>query len=114
SRPTTTVARSGGPMSKNELSSPRLPRRDFLKASSIGLAAAVPAQLAGLRSATDADTRGLVGDGGRRRILLRNGVVLSLDSKVGDFEKADVLIDGTKISAVGPNLAAGNADGLDC
>jgi 5-methylthioadenosine/S-adenosylhomocysteine deaminase len=101
-------------MSKNELSSPRLPRRDFLKASSIGLAAAVPAQLAGLRSATDADTRGLVGDGRRRRILLRNGVVLSLDSKVGDFEKADVLIDGTKISAVGPNLAAGNAEVIDC
>ena len=101
-------------MSKNELSSRRLPRRDFLKASSIGLAAAVPAQLAGLRSATDADTRGLVGDGRRRRILLRNGVVLSLDSKVGDFEKADVLIDGTKISAVGPNLAAGNAEVIDC
>jgi cytosine/adenosine deaminase-related metal-dependent hydrolase len=101
-------------MSKNELSSPRLPRRDFLKASSLGLAAAVPAQLAGLRSATDADTRGLVGDGRRRRILLRNGVVLSLDSKVGDFEKADVLIDGTKISAVGPNLAAGNAEVIDC
>jgi 5-methylthioadenosine/S-adenosylhomocysteine deaminase len=101
-------------MSKNELSSPRLPRRDFLKASSIGLAAAVPAQLAGLRSATDADTRGLVGDGRKRRILLRNGVVLSLDSKVGDFEKADVLIDGTKISAVGPNLAAGNAEVIDC
>jgi 5-methylthioadenosine/S-adenosylhomocysteine deaminase len=101
-------------MSKNELSSPRLPRRDFLKASSIGLAAAVPAQLAGLRSTTDADTRGLVGDGRKRRILLRNGVVLSLDSKVGDFEKADVLIDGTKISAVGPNLAAGNAEVIDC
>jgi 5-methylthioadenosine/S-adenosylhomocysteine deaminase len=101
-------------MSKNELSSPRLPRRDFLKASSIGLAAAVPAQLAGLRSATEADTRGLVGDGRKRRILLRNGVVLSLDSKVGDFEKADVLIDGTKISAVGPNLAAGNAEVIDC
>jgi 5-methylthioadenosine/S-adenosylhomocysteine deaminase len=101
-------------MSKNELSSPRLARRDFLKASSIGLAAAVPAQLAGLRSTTDADTRGLVGDGRKRRILLRNGVVLSLDSKVGDFEKADVLIDGTKISAVGPNLAAGNAEVIDC
>jgi 5-methylthioadenosine/S-adenosylhomocysteine deaminase len=40
--------------------------------------------------------------------------VLSLDSKVGDFEKADVLIDGTKISAVGPNLAAGNAEVIDC
>jgi cytosine/adenosine deaminase-related metal-dependent hydrolase len=32
--------------------------------------------------------------------------VLSLDAAVGDFEKADVLIEGKKISAVGPNLAA--------
>jgi 5-methylthioadenosine/S-adenosylhomocysteine deaminase len=91
-----------------------LPRRDFLKAGAAGLAAAVPAQLAGLRSATDADTRGLVGDGRRRRILLRGGVVLSLDVKVGDFEKADVLIDGTKIAAIGPNLSAGNAEVIDC
>ena len=30
--------------------------------------------------------------------------MLSLDPQVGDFEKADVLIEGKKISAVGPNL----------
>jgi cytosine/adenosine deaminase-related metal-dependent hydrolase len=41
-----------------------------------------------------------------RRILLQGGVVLSLDPKVGDFEKADVLIEGKKIAAAGPNLAA--------
>jgi len=41
-----------------------------------------------------------------RRILLQGGVVLSLDPKVGDFEKADVLIEGKRIAAVGPNLAA--------
>ena len=41
-----------------------------------------------------------------RRILLQGGVVLSLDLKVGDFEKADVLIEGKRIAAVGPNLAA--------
>src|SRR6202521_186277 len=40
------------------------------------------------------------------RILLQGGVVLSLDPKVGDFEKADVLIEGKRIAAVGPNLAA--------
>ena len=94
--------------------SPRLPRRAFLKAGATGLAAAVPLQLAGLRSTTDADTRGLIGDGKRRRILLRGGVVLSLDPRVGDFEKADVLIDGTKIAAIGPNVAAGNAEVIDC
>jgi cytosine/adenosine deaminase-related metal-dependent hydrolase len=41
-----------------------------------------------------------------RRILLQGGVVLSMDPKVGDFEKGDVLIEGKKIAAVGPNLAA--------
>lgn len=44
-----------------------------------------------------------------RRILLRGGVVLSLDPKVGDFEKADVLVEGKKISALGPNLDAGRS-----
>jgi 5-methylthioadenosine/S-adenosylhomocysteine deaminase len=38
--------------------------------------------------------------------LLRGGRVLSLDPKVGDFEKADVLIQGSKIMAVQPNVRA--------
>jgi cytosine/adenosine deaminase-related metal-dependent hydrolase len=41
-----------------------------------------------------------------RRILLKGGCVLSLDPKVGDFDAADVLIDGARIAAVGPNLSA--------
>jgi 5-methylthioadenosine/S-adenosylhomocysteine deaminase len=101
-------------MSSNDSSSPRLPRREFLKTGAAGLAAAIPAQLTGLQSAADADLQGLIGDGRRRRILLRGGVVLSLDPTVGDFERADVLVDGTKISAIGPNLAAGNAEVIDC
>ena len=40
-----------------------------------------------------------------RRILLQGGIVFSLDPTVGDFEKADILIEGKKIAAVGPNLA---------
>jgi hypothetical protein len=35
--------------------------------------------------------------------------VLSLDPKVGAFEKADVLVEGKKISALGPNLDAGRS-----
>ena len=87
-------------------------RRGFLKASTAGLAAAtIPAAgggraaensvsqgpLGNLRSASPSDLQNLVGDGRRRRILLRGGVVLSLDPRVGDFEKADVLIDGKTI-----------------
>ncbi len=47
------------------------------------------------------------------RILLKDGCVLTLDRKVGNFHRADVLIDGSRISAVGPDLRAGNADVID-
>jgi 5-methylthioadenosine/S-adenosylhomocysteine deaminase len=43
---------------------------------------------------------------GRRRILLKGGVVITLDRQVGDFAEADVLIEDGKISAVRPNIAA--------
>jgi 5-methylthioadenosine/S-adenosylhomocysteine deaminase len=43
------------------------------------------------------------------RILIRNGHVLSLDPAVGDHVRADVLISGRKIEAIGPDLDAGDA-----
>ncbi len=103
-------------------------RRDFIKAGAAGLAAtAIPAagcgmpsntasagQGDGLRSATTADLQGLVGDGRQRRILLRGGVVLSLDPRVGDFEKADVLIDGKQIAQIAPSISVGDAEIVDC
>ncbi len=46
------------------------------------------------------------------RILLRGGSVLSMDPDVGDFDAADVLINGTTIEAVGPGLDA-SAEVLD-
>ena len=100
-------------------------RRDFIRASTAGLAAAtIPAagsgraqdnivreaQLGSLRSASPSDLQGLLGDGRQRRILLRGGVVLSLDPRVGDFEKADVLIDGKRIAEVAPTVSAGDAE----
>jgi cytosine/adenosine deaminase-related metal-dependent hydrolase len=47
------------------------------------------------------------------RTLIRGGTVLSLDPAVGDFEHADVLIEGDRILAVGPNLANGSAEVID-
>ena len=38
------------------------------------------------------------------RILLRGGCVLSLDPDIGDFDRADVLIEGSRIAAVGPGI----------
>src|ERR1051325_9200568 len=100
-------------------------RRDFLKASAVGLGTTLAADLidskpasgqaaAGLRSATPRDLPNLVGDERRRKILLKGGVVLTLDPRVGDFEKADVLIDGKTISQVAPNIAAADAEVVDC
>jgi len=41
-----------------------------------------------------------------RRVLLKGGMVLSLDPQIGDFERGDVLIEGKKILAVGRDLTA--------
>jgi 5-methylthioadenosine/S-adenosylhomocysteine deaminase len=43
------------------------------------------------------------------RILLRGGVVLSMDPVVGDFERGDVLIENGAIIEVGSGLAAADA-----
>ncbi len=48
-----------------------------------------------------------------RRYVIRGGSVMSLDPNVGDFPQADVLVEGKKIVAVGPNLHAGNATVID-
>ncbi len=48
-----------------------------------------------------------------RPILIKNGCVLSLDRSVGDFEQADVLIRGSKIAEVRPNIAAADAEVID-
>jgi 5-methylthioadenosine/S-adenosylhomocysteine deaminase len=47
------------------------------------------------------------------KTLIRGGTVLSLDRNVGDFANADVLIEGDRIVAVGPNLSNGDAEVID-
>src|SRR5687768_16280634 len=48
-----------------------------------------------------------------KRVLLKDGCVLSLDKRVGNFKQADVLIEGSKIAVVGPNLSASDAEVID-
>ena len=43
---------------------------------------------------------------GPSRTLIKGGVVLSFDRGVGDFDKADVLIEGNRIVAVRPDISA--------
>jgi len=93
-------------------------RREFLTAATAvaGIAAAAcgTSQVSGQQTTTTAQTHDLVGDARKRRILLRGGVVLTLDPKIGDFEKADVLIDGKRIAQIAPGITAADAEVVDC
>src|SRR5438094_2102015 len=89
-------------------------RRDFLKASA-ATAAAAGLNVSTARSVAAQPNDDAPGDTGRpgRRYVIRGGSVMSMDSKVGDFAQADVLIEGKKIVAVGPNLQTGGATPID-
>src|SRR5262245_47205752 len=83
-------------------------RRGFLATSGAALAAGF------LSPATGCSSQ-VAGQGAAQRatrLLLKGGVVLSLDPKVGDFETADVLIEGARIAEVRPNISA-TADIVD-
>jgi cytosine/adenosine deaminase-related metal-dependent hydrolase len=93
----------------------QLGRRDFLKVSTATAVAAAGASLFAARPAAAQDNDGPPRDSGRpgRRYVIRGGHVMSMDPKVGDFARADVLVDGKKIRAVRPNLHASNAEEID-
>ena len=85
-------------------------RRDFLKVASGVVAGSAASQLMAEASAAESAENETLNfmerskHDPKRRILLRGGVVLTMDPAIGDFEQADVLIEGKKIAAVKPNL----------
>src|SRR5882672_8625741 len=94
-------------------------RRDFLKATAAtgAAAAAAGADLFTPRPAAahDGDPPEDTGRRGRRYII-RGGAVMTMDPSMpnkGEFAQADVLVEGKKIVAVGPNLRAGGAGEID-
>src|SRR5437879_1101605 len=92
----------------------QLGRRDFLKASTATALGAGALNLFTPRPAAAQDDDAPEGSGRRgRRYVIRGGHVTSIDPAVGDFVKADVLVEGKKILAVGPNLHAGGAGEID-
>src|SRR5437879_4375537 len=92
----------------------QLGRRDFLKASTATALGAGALNLFTPRPAAAQDDDAPEGSGRRgRRDIIRGGHVTSMDPAVGDFVKADVLVEGKKILAVGPNLRAGGAGEID-
>ncbi len=104
----TTTGISNKPKRKKDTSRPGgASRRDFFKSSAVGLvAAAVGCVTTPARTTEAAAAQGVVRSGRNNRILLKGGTVLTLDRNVGDFESADVLIEGKKIVSVQPNLKA--------
>ena len=68
----------------------KISRREFVKSSLVGIAA---------RTMPQAPRR-------VERTLLKGGRVLTIDRAAGDFEKADVLIEGSRIADVKPNISA--------
>src|SRR6516164_9047329 len=87
-------------------------RRNFLKGALATGLAATGLNLFAPRPAAADDPPMDSGVPGRRYVI-RGGSVMSLDQKVGDFAQADVLVEGKKILAVGPNLQAGGAAVID-
>src|SRR4029077_10412450 len=89
----------------------------FLKASTATAAAAAGMSLfsAPARAHDDDDPPQDSGRRGRRYVI-RGGMVMTMDPSMpnkGEFVSADVLVDGKKIVAVGPNLKAGGAGEID-
>jgi cytosine/adenosine deaminase-related metal-dependent hydrolase len=47
------------------------------------------------------------------RVLLKDGLVLTLDPELGDLARADVLVEDSRIAGVGPDLVAANCELFD-
>src|ERR1700722_3250438 len=97
------------------ISDKRLSRRDALVAgATIAAGAAAASGLAGDAQAQDVrHLASLPAVDQKHRIVLRGGTIISMDAKVGDLAKGDLLIEGSKISAVGPEINAADAQVID-
>jgi 5-methylthioadenosine/S-adenosylhomocysteine deaminase len=96
----------------------QLGRRDFLKASAATAVAAAGTNLLNASPAAAHDDDHPQDSGRRgRRYIIRGGHVMTMDlelpPELRDFPKADVLVIGKKIEAIGPNLHAGGAGEID-
>ena len=109
--PKTPIAQNAHPRAHDAdtLNKSWITRRKFVASgvASLVAGAAAGAGLTGTAQAAQLNAKDLQLSGTPgRRVLLKGGVVLTMDSALGDFEKADVLIEGSKIAGVGPNIKA--------
>jgi len=90
------------------------PRRGFLKAAGASAAAGAATSIFSAPARAESNEREPEHSGRHgRRYLIKGGSVLSMDPRVGDFAEADVLVEGKKIVAVGPNLRAWGVPVID-
>jgi cytosine/adenosine deaminase-related metal-dependent hydrolase len=110
-----TLCIQGKPQDHTRKPRTQLGRRDFLKVSTAAAGAAAGMSLFTAPAARAHGDDGPPRDSGRhgRKYVIRGGHVMSMDPAVGDFVKADVLVEGRKILAVRPNIHAGGADEID-
>src|SRR5262245_38976767 len=88
---------------------PQMSRRQFV-CTTAAAGVTAPAVAAGIGGKAFAQTAATTGQAPARPILIKGGCVLSIDRAVGDFEQADVLVEGSRIAAVRPNIDAPNAE----
>ena len=84
-------------------------RRRFLQGTALAAASAAVPLLPATSIAQNVDPE-LMRLTGARRILIKGGVVLTLDRQIGDFAQGDVLIDNGKIREVRPTIAVSGDD----
>lgn len=90
---------------EHEVSHDGLSRRDFIKISGAGVTASAFASYGlGVSAQALAQNNGRPPAG--YPILLKGGTVLTMDPNIGEFLKADVLIEGSMIVDVGRNIQA--------
>jgi 5-methylthioadenosine/S-adenosylhomocysteine deaminase len=91
----------------------RVSRRGALKAGTI-FAAGAAAVLSEAAGAQDLNRFGHEGPlDPKNRILLKGGTIVSMDEKVGDLVRGDLLIEGKKIAAIAPELDPAGAQVID-
>ncbi len=93
----------------------RLSRRDALVAgATMAAGAAAAGGVAGEAQAQDVRRFATLPTVDQKhRIVLREGTIISMDAKVGDLAKGDLLIEGSKIAAIGPDLKVSGAQEID-
>jgi len=94
-----------------EVDDRRISRRSLLGVGAAGLAGTLlPLSASSAASAAKQAPRN---QSGSDRLLLRGGVVLTLDPTTGDLPEGDVLIENGKISAVGTRIPIQGAEVID-